>query len=72
MTYTWLWIGWLVLFGIIEGKALANKQPGDTFSEHIWRVFAVSGGSRLVRLRRILLLLILSWLLVHMLTGGWM
>lgn len=68
--YSWLWIGWLALFGLIEGKALANKQRGDTLSEHVWRWFAVSGG-KYGRLRRFGLVVLMVWLLVHFVTGGW-
>ena len=36
--YTWLWIAWIAMFGIIEWRAIANKEPGDTLSEHVWKV----------------------------------
>jgi hypothetical protein len=34
--YDWLWLGWLVYFAIVEGRALFNSKPGDTLSEHAW------------------------------------
>ena len=70
MTYTWLWIGWIVAFFLIEGAALLNKPYGDTLSEHVWAL--VRGQGRHVKLRRFLLLTLLAWLLVHLLSGGWM
>jgi hypothetical protein len=39
--YTWAWIFWLAFFLLVEGKALFNKQPGDTFFEFVWRLFRV-------------------------------
>lgn len=71
MTYTWLWIGWIVAFLVIEGLALTNKEPGDTLSEHVWKWAAVRGQGRAVKLRRFILLTLLAWLIVHFLTGGW-
>jgi hypothetical protein len=38
--YTLAWVAWLAAFALIEGKAIANKTPGDTFSEHTRKVFA--------------------------------
>jgi hypothetical protein len=34
--WTWAWLGWGVIFCIIEGMALFNSKPGDTLSEHAW------------------------------------
>lgn len=73
--YTIAWLSWLGAFGVIEGMALANKRPGDTLSEHVWRWFATGQGSSAdpsgwVRLRRFSLLAFMAWLSVHFLTGG--
>lgn len=38
--YTLAWAAWLGSFAIIEGLALANRRPGDTFSEHTRKAFA--------------------------------
>lgn len=35
--WTWLWIGWLALFGVIESVAAFNAKGGDTLSEQVWR-----------------------------------
>lgn len=70
MIYTWLWIGWLVVFVLIEGAALLHKPYGDTLSEHVWHWAGISGKGRFVKLRRLALLIVVTWLLVHMLTGG--
>lgn len=36
--YTWAWAIWILLFGVIEWSALKNKEPGDTLSEHVWKL----------------------------------
>ena len=40
----WLWtlwfalgLGWLAMFGVLEGIALADKVSGDTLSEVVWQ-----------------------------------
>ena len=37
-TYTWLWgiigVAWL----FVEGAAVKNKNPGDTFTEHVRKI----------------------------------
>jgi hypothetical protein len=73
--YTIAWLAWLGAFCVIEGKALFNKQPGDTLSEHVWRWFCTGVGttsdpSGWTRLRRFSLLAFMAWLSVHFLTGG--
>jgi hypothetical protein len=74
--WTWLWIGWIAIFAVIEGAAVLRKASGDTLSEHVWKWFAIGrGGDRprltgWVPLRRFALLAGLTWLVVHLLTGG--
>lgn len=75
--WTWAWIGWGLLFAVIEGMALFNSTPGDTLSEHAWAWLGYdTSGQELrrpsgwTRLRRFLLLAFLAWLIVHLLTGG--
>ena len=36
--YSWWWGLWVIMFGVIEWKALANKEEGDTLSEHVWKL----------------------------------
>jgi len=64
------WIVWLLMFGAIEGAALANKRKGDTLSEHVWQYFSIKHKGKGWRLRRFSLLAFLAWLVVHFLTGG--
>lgn len=64
------WVVWLLMFGAIEGVALANKTPGDTLSEHIWRWFSIKHKGAGWRARRFGLLAFLAWLVAHFLTGG--
>ncbi|MEV5330848.1 hypothetical protein [Streptomyces werraensis] len=76
--WTWAWIGWLTAFAAIEGKALFNKEKGDTLSEHVWRWFSTARTADKqgqptgwVRFRRFALLSGMTWLVAHFLTGGW-
>lgn len=71
--YTWAWIFWLAFFLLVEGKALFNKQPGDTFSEFVWKLFHVrdSRPTWLVVVARVVLGLFLIWLCLH-LVFGWL
>lgn len=72
--WTWAWLGWAAYFGIVEGMALTNSRDGDSLSEHVWWWLGYSEGVRQptgwTRLRRFLLLAGLTWLAVHLLTGG--
>ena len=76
--WDWLWIGWLGIFAVIEGIALKREAAGDTFSEAVWRWFAVDvdankrckRGAKLWRFRRFTLLALVAWLALHFLGGG--
>ncbi|MCI0689853.1 MAG: hypothetical protein L0Y54_21825 [Sporichthyaceae bacterium] len=68
--FTIAWLLWVGFFGAIEGAALANKQPGDTLSEHLWRWFAITGKPAGWRARRAVLVAGLAWLVAHLLSGG--
>lgn len=68
MTYTLLWVGWLLAFAIIEGVALHNDMPGATLSEHLRRWFRVD-----TKLGRTAFLVVTvglaAWLVAHIITG---
>ncbi|MFF4510604.1 hypothetical protein [Streptomyces mirabilis] len=72
------WAAWAGAFVVIEGVALKRKQPGDTLSEQVWRIFGTRRDveypkgqpSGLLRLRRFTLLAFLAWLVAHFMTGG--
>ena len=72
------WATWAGAFIVIEGIALKRRQPGDTLSEQVWRIFGTRRDveypkgqpSGLLRLRRFALLAFLAWLSVHFMTGG--
>ena len=68
--YTALWVLWLATFVVIEGFALANKKRGDTLSEHVWKWFSIKGKSKGFKFRRVVLLVLMTWLTVHFVTGG--
>ena len=67
--FTWLWVIWLAFFLVIEGFALARKDPDDTLSEHIWKWFQIRDKPQQWTWRRIVLALFLVWLLIHMVAG---
>jgi hypothetical protein len=69
--WTVAWMFWIGFFFVIEGPAIANKQPGDTLSEHVWKWFAIRDKSPQWRVRRLALLSGIAWLATHFLSGGW-
>jgi len=68
--WTIAWLLWIAAFAAIEGKALLSRAPNATWSNHIWRWFAISAKGRAWRLRRFALVAGLGWLCLHFLTGG--
>jgi hypothetical protein len=67
------WLAWLGWFGIEEGLALWRGGTPATLSGHVWKWFAVGGGTNptaWTRIRRVGLLAFLAWLTVHFMTGG--
>jgi hypothetical protein len=68
--WTWLWIFWLAMFAAIEGAALIHREPGGTFSEHIWAWFSVRDKAAGWRVRRLILAVALVLLMFHFLSGG--
>lgn len=70
--FTWLWIGWLGVFVVVEGIALFNKREDDTLSHHIWKWFSLKDETgRFAKLRRTIFLGFMAWLVAHFVTGGW-
>lgn len=69
--WTLAWIAWALFFLAVEGRALVNKTPGDTLSEHVWKWFHVrdSRPTVVVAIARTVLALFLAWLLVHLTLG---
>lgn len=68
--YTVAWVGWLVMFGVIEGAALLDKRKNDTLSEHVWDWFAIKDKPKGWKVRRGGLYVFLAWLVAHFVTGG--
>lgn len=66
--YTVGWLAWLGMFVCLELPALANKRPGDTLSEHVWRWFRVYDDrhTALTWFLRGALLLFMTWLWLHL------
>ena len=69
--WTFAWILWAAMFAAVEGAALANRDSGDTLSEHIWAVFAVRGKPAGWMWRRGILGVGLTWLVGHLMFGIW-
>lgn len=77
--WTWAWLAWIAAFLAIEGLALADKDREDTLSEHVWKWFGVRGPDAGLKgwptvlglAARGLLLIFLTWLLLH-LSFGWL
>jgi hypothetical protein len=42
--YTWLWLAVLVQAVLIEVVAWRRRGPGDTLSEHVWKLMASPAG----------------------------
>lgn len=72
--FTFLWIGWVLFFLVVEGIALVRPQRDDTFSEGWWAVFR-SRVKTVPWYFRVLLLVpqfVLGiWLLGHLPFGIW-
>ena len=68
--YTVIWMIWVVTFLVVEGVALAKKQPGTTLSANVWNWFHVYDYSWRGRLGRFFLLVLTCWLAVHFIGGG--
>lgn len=69
--YLVAWILWILMFFAIEIPALVERRPGDTLSAYIWRWFSIKEKSPGYRWRRLVLVIGLVWLVLHLLTGGW-
>lgn len=61
--WTWLWIGWLVAFVVLEITAARSKRPKPrTLSEHLWKWFRRPW-------RRVILVGLLGLLFWHLAAG---
>ena len=69
--FTYGWIVWAAFFVLWEGMAVFNNVPGDTLSEHVWKVIGTDNDERtaVMWMWRAFLLLLLAWLIPHMMTG---
>lgn len=66
--YDWSWLAWaavtLVWFFALEIPAVRNTRKGDTLSEEFWKL----SRRRAFRLGAVL---VFTWLVLHLFTGGW-
>lgn len=68
--FKWLWVGWLLAFGVIEFVAIRNGTPNDTFSEFAWWLLGSGNADRewFRWLARGLVGVLLLWLIPHFFT----
>lgn len=71
--YTIAWIAWGIIFVITEGIALADRDRGDTLSEHVWKWFRVKGAmpTKTGWALRAILAGFMIWLSGHFVFGIW-
>ena len=67
--FGWLWVLWLLAFCVLEGKALLDRRPDQTLSDHVWLWFSIRGQGPWWKMRRLFLALFMAWLTLHFLTG---
>lgn len=72
MSWSYLWLAWLLAFCVIEGIAIFDSQRGNTLSENVWAWFSIKGKGRAWRFRRFVLLSFMAWLTVHFVSGGFL
>ena len=72
--FTWFWVGWLLLFVVIEGVALVRKERGDTLSEKVWAWFWLQGDKSKLQAWQVVLrvgfIAFWAWLSLHFIFGG--
>lgn len=66
--WTFAWVLWLAMFGVIEVPAILNRTPGDTLSEHLRSWFSTRDMSRGWLVRRTALAGFFVWLIIHLFT----
>ncbi len=69
--FTWAWAFWALMFLVVEGIAVLNNIPGDTLSEHVWKIFGTNNDNRtsMMWVWRAGFILLVMWLVPHFLTG---
>ncbi|MCW2898803.1 MAG: hypothetical protein JWO67_1068 [Streptosporangiaceae bacterium] len=72
-TPTWMWIGWIAAFLVLEGIGLFDRKPGGTFSEFMWGLFHVRDRrpTAATWIARVALVLFGTWLTGHIAFGWW-
>lgn len=68
--YTWAWLGWIMMFFVIEVPAIRDKRKGDTLTEHVRRWGSIGFKKKGWRARRLALLAFMAWLALHFLVDG--
>lgn len=73
MVYTIIWVLLGAVGAATELVALVNRRPGDTLSEHVWKVAKVADPrpTPVVWVIRGLIALVMLWLAGHLSMGWW-
>lgn len=72
--YSIAWVIWILFFVVVEALAIIDKKKGDTLSEHFWKKFGIVDAEKKRNKKGLRLVgaAFLMWLVIHLLTGGWM
>ena len=69
--YSLGWLIWILGFGVLEYRAIKDKDKGDTLSEHVWSVVGTKTAKKhwVNWVFRIGLGGLFAWLIPHFATG---
>lgn len=69
--YTYAWIAWILMFGVIEFAAIQDKREGDTLTEHVRAAIGTAGPRQWINwVARVGLGVLFAWLIPHFFTGS--
>ena len=69
--YTYAWIAWILMFGVIEFAAIQDKRNGDTLTEHVRAAIGTAGPREWFHwVGRVGLGVLFAWLVPHFFTGS--
>ena len=69
--YTYAWIAWILMFGVIEFAAIQDRRSGDTLTEHVRAAIGTAGPRQWINwVARIGLVGLFGWLIPHFFTGS--
>jgi len=60
--WSWAWIGWILIFVVLETVAILDRDRSDTLSEQVWALVTINPG-----LWGAGIAILLGWLFFHFL-----